>query len=120
MNPGLPLKSIGSKHKWPTTTLVKLAVDYLDRYFEENHEATLVEMLEYADHGKLVLTLEEVNEALSQRPSVFVQQREGKMFLQLRGPNEISVQKTTSEAGKPVRPNSGRNTDSSRIASNER
>jgi hypothetical protein len=65
---------------------IKLATDYLDRYFGGNHQATLIEMLEYADaHGKLVLNRDEVNEALNRRPSIFVERREGRILFKSEG-----------------------------------
>jgi len=69
----------------------KYLTDYLDRYFVENHRATLVEMLEYADaFGKLIPTLEEVNEALSQRPSVRIERCDGRIIFITKG-NERSI-----------------------------
>ena len=65
---------------------VKLATDFLDSKLRENHEATLVEMLFYADaYGKLVLSVDEVNEALNQRPSVYVERRGGRIVFSAKG-----------------------------------
>src|SRR5579863_3111023 len=65
---------------------VKLATDFLDKKLGENHETTLVEMLFYADaRGKLVLSVDEVNEALNQRPSVYVERREGRIVFSAKG-----------------------------------
>lgn len=53
--------------------VVKLAIEYLDQYLGTDEPATLVTMLNYIDaHDKTIAVAEEVNEALRQRPSVYV------------------------------------------------
>jgi hypothetical protein len=60
---------------------VKLATKYLDYCFEKNKEATLVGMLNEVDYReRVILNLEEVNEALTQRPSVYVQRVDEKVI----------------------------------------
>jgi hypothetical protein len=54
--------------------IVKLATDYLDQCAAESTKATLVGMHWHIDGSdKSLPLLDEVNEALSQRPSVYVQ-----------------------------------------------
>jgi hypothetical protein len=71
---------------------VKLATEYLDHSLGKEKPATLVDMLGYVDaHDKVVLTLEEVNEALKQRPSAHLQRVDGRViFNQSSGDREIT------------------------------
>ena len=71
---------------------VKLATEYLDHFLGGEKPATLVDMLGYVDaHDKVVLTLEEVNEALKQRPSAHLHRVNGRIiFTQSSGDREIT------------------------------
>lgn len=71
---------------------VKLATEYLDHFLGKEKPATLVDMLGYVDaHEKVVLTLEEVNAALTQRPSAHLKRVDGKViFNQSSGDREIT------------------------------
>jgi len=65
-----------------SASVVRLAVDYLDQSAANGETATLVGMHWYIDsRNKVIPLLEEINEALSQRPGVFVQRSpEGVVF----------------------------------------
>jgi hypothetical protein len=71
---------------------VKLAVEYLDIRFRNNEPADLIGMLNHVDYfERVVMVLEEVNETLKQRPSVYVRRVEGKIiFSHLNGDREIT------------------------------
>jgi hypothetical protein len=65
---------------------VKLATEYLDRTFESDKQPTLAEMLNHVDYfERVVMTLDEVEAALDQRPSVFVHRNEGRVEFRLNG-----------------------------------
>jgi hypothetical protein len=58
--------------------VVSFAKEYLDRRFSENKEATLVGMCWYIDgRDKTIPLLDEVNEALRQHVSAYVQRADG-------------------------------------------
>ncbi len=60
---------------------IRLATEYLDYSFKKNEQATLVGMLIHVDYyERVVLLLEEVNEALNQRPSVVAHRINGKII----------------------------------------
>jgi len=71
---------------------VKLATEYLDHFLGKEKPATLVDMLGYVDaHDKVVLTLEEVNAALEQRPSTRLTRVDGRVFFnQSSGDSKIT------------------------------
>jgi len=71
---------------------VKFATEYLDRQFASGEPADLVGMLNHVDYcERVVMVPEEVNEALKQRPSVYVQQVNGRVILnQSSGDREIT------------------------------
>lgn len=65
---------------------VSRAAAYLDNCLEQSREPALVEMLEFVDaFDKVILNREEVNEALKQRPSIFVNRIEGRIVFSLTG-----------------------------------
>jgi len=68
--------------------VVRLATEYLDQCMAKQNAATLVGMHWYIDtRDKTLPLLEEFNEALKQRPTVYVQ----------RGPNGIIFASTGTE-----------------------
>ena len=71
---------------------VKLAIEYLDLRFKNNQPADLPEMLDHVDYyDRVVMALDEVNEVLRQRPSVYVQRVGGRVFFnQSSGDREIT------------------------------
>lgn len=71
---------------------VKFATEYLDRQFASGEPADLVGMLNHVDFfDRVVMVLDEVNEVLKQRPSVYVQQSNGRViFNQSSGDREIT------------------------------
>ena len=65
---------------------VKFATEYLDKEFAKGESADLVGMLNHVDYfERVVMVLEEVNEALKQRPSVYVQRVDGKIVFNQSG-----------------------------------
>jgi hypothetical protein len=72
---------------------IKLATEYLDRCFKNDKQATLVGMLNHVDYfDRVVMELDEINAALSQRPSVFVHRTEGQIEFRSSG-----VERTITE-----------------------
>jgi hypothetical protein len=71
---------------------VKLAVEYLQRHFANGEPADLVGMLNYVDYfERVVMVREEVQDALKQCPSVYVQRAAGRViFTQSSGDREIT------------------------------
>ena len=71
---------------------VKLAIEYLDRNFAKGAPADLVGMLDHVDYyDRVVMVMEEVQEVLKQRPSVYVQRVDGRViFTQSSGHREIT------------------------------
>jgi len=64
---------------------VKLATEYLDYCFGKSEAADLPGMLNQVDYyDRVVMVLEEVNEALRLRPSVFVHRVEGRVIFNQR------------------------------------
>jgi hypothetical protein len=63
-----------------SAAVVKLATEYLDQCAAQNQKATLVGMHWHIDAlNKTLPSLEEVNEALAKRPSVFAQRANGEV-----------------------------------------
>jgi hypothetical protein len=73
---------------------VKFATKYLDRQFAAGETADLVGMLNHVDYfGRIVMVLEEVNETLRQRPTVFAQRIDGRVvFSQSSGDREVTAE----------------------------
>jgi hypothetical protein len=73
---------------------VKFAIEYLDRQFVAGETADLVGMLNHVDYfDRIVMVLEEVNETLRQRPTVFAQRIDGRVvFSQSSGDREITAE----------------------------
>jgi len=71
---------------------VKFAVEYLDRQFAKGNPTDLIGMLNHVDYfERVVMVVEEVNEALKERPSVYVQRIDGRIvFNQSSGDREIT------------------------------
>lgn len=71
---------------------VKYATEYLDKQFSKGEPADLVGMLNHVDYfERVVMVLNEVNDALRQRPSVYVQRVDGRIvFNQSAGDREIT------------------------------
>ena len=71
---------------------VKFAVEYLDRRFANGEHADLVGMLKHVDYfERVVIVREEVQEALKERPSVFMQRVDGRViFTKTFGGREIT------------------------------
>jgi hypothetical protein len=70
--------------------VVKLAVEYLDQCCGENTPATLVGMHWFIDgRNKTLPLLEEINEALHQRPSVCVERTNGVVFFVTSGTEHV-------------------------------
>lgn len=73
---------------------VKHATEYLDGQFAKGEPADLVGMLNHVDYfERVVMVLDEVNETLRQRPSVFVERVDGRVvFNQNAGDREITTE----------------------------
>jgi len=71
---------------------VRLAMEYLDRKIAEGECVDLVGMLNHVDYyERVVMTLDEVQEALNQRPAVYLRRVEGRVtFTQSSGDREIT------------------------------
>ena len=71
---------------------VKLALEYLDRSFAKGEPADLAGMLNHVDYyDRVVMVREEVLEVLKQRPYVYVQRVDGRVFFtQTSGDHEIT------------------------------
>jgi hypothetical protein len=71
---------------------VKFATEYLDKRFANGDPADLVGMLNHVDYfDRVVMVVNEVNETLKQRPSVYVQRIDGRVvFNQSDGDREIT------------------------------
>jgi hypothetical protein len=71
---------------------VKYATEYLDRQFAGGKPADLVGMLNHVDYfERVVMVVDEVNETLRQRPSVYVRRIDGRVvFNQSDGDREIT------------------------------
>ena len=71
---------------------VKFATEYLDKHFAEGGPADLVGMLNHVDYfERVVMVVDEINETLRQRPSVYVQRIDGRVvFNQSDGDREIT------------------------------
>jgi hypothetical protein len=69
--------------------VVRLATEYLDYCFAKNEQATLVAMLNWIDaKDKTVANLDEVNDALRQRPAVSIQRIAGKIVFGSTGSDQ--------------------------------
>jgi hypothetical protein len=71
---------------------VKLATKYLDESFTADERPTLVGMLNYVDYfNRIVMKCNEVNQVLLERPEVYVQRIDCKIFFsQASGDREIT------------------------------
>ena len=70
--------------------VVNWATKYLDKCFEAHEPATLVDMLNYIDYFERdIAVTEEVNEALRQRPSVYVQRESARIEFTSTGSNRM-------------------------------
>ncbi len=71
---------------------VKFATEYLDKHLAKGGPADLVGMLNHVDYfERVVMVVDEVNETLRQRPSVYVQRIDGRIvFNQSHGDREIT------------------------------
>lgn len=84
--------------------IVKLANDYLDLCAAENSPATLIGMHWYIDrHYKTLPLLEEVNEALKQRPNVYVQRINGAIVFSPDGTKRTITSEDLKQADKQYR-----------------
>jgi high-affinity K+ transport system ATPase subunit B len=74
--------------------VVALALKYLDYCFEKDKEATLVGMLNEVDYrDRVILNKDEVNKALKQRPSAYVQRMNAKViFVSSDGDRTITAE----------------------------
>jgi hypothetical protein len=80
--------------------IVKLATDYLDQCAVENQQATLVGMLWHIDRlDRSIPLVDEVNEALTLRASVYVQQVNGAVVFTSRGAQRIITSEELRQAG---------------------
>jgi len=70
---------------------VKLAVEYLERCFAKGEPADLVGMLNHVDYfERVVMVREEVQDALKECPSVYLQRVDGRViFTQSFGDRQI-------------------------------
>ena len=68
------------------------STEYLDKRFANGESADLVGMLNHVDYfERVVMVVDEVNETLRQRPSVYVQRINGRVvFKQSDGDREIT------------------------------
>lgn len=71
---------------------VNCAIEYLDKQFAKGEPADLVGMLNHVDYfERVVMVVDEVNETLRQRPSIYVQRIDGRIvFSQSAGDREIT------------------------------
>ncbi|MGA2276442.1 MAG: hypothetical protein ABSG00_02470 [Terracidiphilus sp.] len=70
--------------------VVKLATEYLDQCLAKSEPATLIAMLGYIDsQDKTIAVAEEVNEALRQRPSVYLRREDGRLEFTTAGSDRI-------------------------------
>lgn len=71
---------------------IKFAIEYLNKQFANGETADLVGMFNHVDYfGRVVMVLDEVNEALRRTPSVYVQRIDGRIvFNQSKGDREIT------------------------------
>jgi hypothetical protein len=87
-----------------STHVVKLATEYLDQCAAENQQATLVGMHWYIDgRDKTLPLLEEVNEALMQRASVYVQRVNGAVVFSSIGSERVVTVEDMKRADKQYR-----------------
>ena len=84
--------------------VVRLAVEYLDQCAAKNQQATLVGMHWYIDgRDKTLPLLEEVNDALMQRSSVYVQRANGAVVFASSGSERTVTAEDMKEADKQYR-----------------
>jgi hypothetical protein len=71
---------------------VKFATEYLDKQFNKGAPADLVGMLNHVDYfERVVMVLDELNQTLKQRPSVYAQRVDGRIvFNRSSGDREIT------------------------------
>jgi hypothetical protein len=71
---------------------IQFATEYLDQQFAGGKPADLVGMLNHVDYfERVVMVVDEVNETLRQRPSVYAQRIDGRIvFNQSAGDREIT------------------------------
>ena len=87
-----------------STHVVKLATEYLDQCSARNQQATLVGMHWYIDgRDKTLPMLEEVNEALMQRASVYVQRLNGEVVFASSGSERAITAEDMKRADKQYR-----------------
>ena len=71
---------------------VKFATEYLDKQFAAGEPADLIGMLNHVDYfERVVMVLEEVNETLKQRPSIYVRRVEGKIVFSQSDGDETEI-----------------------------
>lgn len=87
-----------------STHVVKLATEYLDQCTAKNQPATLVGMHWYIDGlNKTIPMLDEVNEALMQRASVYVQRLNGAVVFVSSGSERTITAEDMKRADKQYR-----------------
>ena len=81
---------------------VKLATEYLDHFLGIENPATLVDLLGYVDaYDKVVLTVEEVNAALScASPSTHLKRVDGRIIFTQSSGDQVGYRRR-SEAKRP-------------------
>ncbi len=83
---------------------VELATEYLDQYAEKNQQPTLVGMHWHIDGRNKTLPLaEEINEALRQRPLVYVQRAGGTVVFSHNGHDRTVTAEDMKQADKQYR-----------------
>lgn len=84
--------------------VIKLGLEYLDHCASKNQQATLVGMHWHIDaHNKTLPMLEEVNEMLERRPSIYVQRQEGNVIFAAAGSERNVNSQDMSRADKRYR-----------------
>ena len=84
--------------------VVGLAIEYLDQCAAEKREATLVGMHWYIDgRNKTMPLLEEINQALQQRPTVRIQRVKGAVVFSPNGSDGIVTHEDMRHADKQYR-----------------
>ena len=78
---------------------VQFAVEYLDKCLSKREQATLVGMIRYVDaFERVVAQLDEVNDALAQRPLVRLQRIEGKVIFDVTGSDRTVTPEDMAQA----------------------
>lgn len=87
------ITKLGITKQMISAHIVKLATEYLDQCALANKEATLVGMHWHIDSGdKTIPLLAELNQALEQRPSIFVRRESGEVIFSSTGTERTLTQ----------------------------